>query len=470
MNINDISSVSRTNQYSANQKAKTTASFGQQLSEATKQRMQTGSAYETGIHTGPLVTGTEIPAAREGVAVDSTRYADSLLAASRLTAPPVAPAAVAAPVQESDAAEEEPKTYYVEGGPTLIEQFGKFLLENAAKPDHHAVIGTRENSVCSYGHGIGGDQVVYAEYTADSTPEDPIVRILCQSHSGLYEFTRHINDIDPSNCTYAELAALHGHLVKSGVDMPDKGLGTAVPSGYEIGDMMRRQNFVEGLRDLSQSKMFGPGILADAKELAGLYALLAEEKKAMEAEDAEFEALLAAVDNIIENKPVMEPKEILEKLTEQGRNTLEDMKNSVEVSRDRWDALLDELHGMGAISGNEAISAGVHLIPIGYKDENGNYAMYEDVGLYTGLYDRMRAMNDGTVLAGVTQVNESWTGDPMAFLDAWIESLQEWREHLAQVRKEDGALKYDRLDPIERQIEGATSVSALIETLLAGMP
>jgi len=469
MNINGITGAHSASQYSASSKAKASASFGDQLSEATKQRMQTASAYEAGIHTDPPATGTEVPAAREGVAVDTTQYADGLLAVSRLTAPPVTPVAEAAPVQETDAVEEEPKTYYVEGGPTLIEQFGKFLLENAAKPDHHAVIGTRENSVCSYGHGIGGDQVVYAEYTADSTPEDPVVRILCQSFSGLYEFTRHINDIDPSNCTYAELAALHGHMVKSGVDMPDKGLGKAVPSGYEIGDMMQRQNFVEGLRDLSQSKMFGPGILADAKELAGLYGLLAEEKKAMETEDAEFEALLAAVDNIIENKQIMEPAEILEKLTDQSKATLERMKNGEEVPRDEWDFLLTELHGMGAISNNELVSAGVHLIPVGYKDENGNFVIYEDVGLYTGLYDRMRAMNDGTLLAGVTQVGESWTGDPMAFLDAWIESLREWRDHLAQVRKEDGALKYDNLNPIDRQIEGASSVSALMQSLLAGM-
>jgi len=79
----------------------------------------------------------------------------------------------------------------------------------------------------------------------------------------------------------------------------------------------------------------------------------------------------------------------------------------------------------------------------------------------------MRATNDGTILAGVTQVDESWTGDPMAFLDAWIESLREWREHLAQTRKENEELKYDDLDPIDRQIEGASSVSALMQSLLS---
>ena len=55
----------------------------------------------------------------------------------------------------------------------------------------------------------GTFQEICAEYMADSTPEDPVVRVTGTSDSGPYEFTCHVYDIDPSNASYAELAALY---------------------------------------------------------------------------------------------------------------------------------------------------------------------------------------------------------------------------------------------------------------------
>ena len=53
-------------------------------------------------------------------------------------------------------------------------------------------------------------QEIYAEYTTDSTAKDPIVSVWGTSDSGAYDFTCHVKEIDPSNASYAELAALFG--------------------------------------------------------------------------------------------------------------------------------------------------------------------------------------------------------------------------------------------------------------------
>ena len=84
-------------------------------------------------------------------------------------------------------------------------------------PDIHLRL-PNENTVFSGSHAGQNHtmQTIYAEYTADSTPEDPIVRVTGASDSGPYDFTCRIKDIDPSNASYAELAALFGYLQKTG--------------------------------------------------------------------------------------------------------------------------------------------------------------------------------------------------------------------------------------------------------------
>ena len=63
---------------------------------------------------------------------------------------------------------------------------------------------------CIYSGGRFSDsatfQNIYAEYTSDSTAEDPVVRISGTAESGKFDFICHIRDIDPSNASYAELS------------------------------------------------------------------------------------------------------------------------------------------------------------------------------------------------------------------------------------------------------------------------
>ncbi len=150
-----------------------------------------------------------------------------------------------------------------------------------------------EDTVCSCGRG---EQYVYAQYTADSTAEDPIVKIYCRSNSGTYEFTRHIRDIDPRNASYAELAALYGHQAKAG-GREIGGLG-AVPLGYEVGNFMHKQDFISGLREFSASERSSQNIVRDAKELLALYRGLLEDNRRSAAETAAFGALMDALDNV----------------------------------------------------------------------------------------------------------------------------------------------------------------------------
>ena len=133
-----------------------------------------------------------------------------------------------------------------------------------------------------YSGGIGeGNQTVYAEYTEDSTEEDPIVRILGKSSSGEYEFIRHINDIDPAQASYAEMCALFGHLQKTG--QFTRGPGSmhinVLPYGFSIGNVTRRQDFMSKINTMTASQMFDQSNRDEAKLLLKLYQDFIQAKK-----------------------------------------------------------------------------------------------------------------------------------------------------------------------------------------------
>lgn len=127
-----------------------------------------------------------------------------------------------------------------------------------------------ENTLYSGGTGL---QTVYAEYTADSTAEDPIVRIRGRSSGGEYDFTCRISDIDPEQASYAEMCALWGHLRKTGElsfqfggeDRP------VVPYGVEVRDVTQRQNYMSMINRMTTSNQFDQANQISAKELLDIY-------------------------------------------------------------------------------------------------------------------------------------------------------------------------------------------------------
>ena len=133
-----------------------------------------------------------------------------------------------------------------------------------------------------YSGGIGeGNQTVYAEYTEDSTPDDPIVRILGKSSSGEYELIRHINDIDPTQASYAEMCALFGHLQKTGqfTRGPGSMHANVLPYGIRIGNVTQRQDFMSRINAMTASQMFDRSNRDEAKLLLELYQDFIQSKK-----------------------------------------------------------------------------------------------------------------------------------------------------------------------------------------------
>lgn len=133
-----------------------------------------------------------------------------------------------------------------------------------------------ENTVFSGGCGGRNNtfQEIYAEYTADSTPENPIVRVCGTSDSGPYDFTCQIQDIDPSNASYAELAALYGHLVKTGARqsaLPREFQGV-LPTGMGPYDVAEKRDYIGEIRHFQDNpNISGPYKGLETAELLALY-------------------------------------------------------------------------------------------------------------------------------------------------------------------------------------------------------
>ena len=137
----------------------------------------------------------------------------------------------------------------------------------------------KENTIYS---GGTGSQTVYAEYTDDSTAEESIVRIRGEADSGAYDFTCHIDDIDPEHASYAEMCALWGHLYKTGeFSFRFGGEDRAViPFGVDAGDITQKRNYMDMIDRMTTSQQFDQANQISAKELLDLYQKFAGGKPA----------------------------------------------------------------------------------------------------------------------------------------------------------------------------------------------
>lgn len=95
-----------------------------------------------------------------------------------------------------------------------------------------------ENILCSGSVGGVNAKTYEAEFTADSTDEDPVVRIRDTASNGAFDYACHIRDIDPSNASYAELAALNRWLCRTGAyqtKFPDQVIESMLSCGMNCG-------------------------------------------------------------------------------------------------------------------------------------------------------------------------------------------------------------------------------------------
>lgn len=133
-----------------------------------------------------------------------------------------------------------------------------------------------------YSGSLGGTQTVYAEYTPDSTAEDPVARIRGNNHDGEFDFICHINDIDPANASYAEMCALFGHLQKTG-QIPSEAYVhqhlNVLPFGTNTGDVTQKMDYITAIDKLATSQMFSESNRAVARILLKLYQNFMDTKK-----------------------------------------------------------------------------------------------------------------------------------------------------------------------------------------------
>ena len=157
-----------------------------------------------------------------------------------------------------------------------------------------------ENILCSGGVGGANVQTYEAEFTADSTDEDPVVRIRGKANSAAFDYTCHIRDIDPSNASYAELAALNRWLCRTGAYQTEfsNQTGSVLPCGMDCGDISKKRDFISGIQNFiasasnsSHFPKYGPSIYAHARELLGVYQEFSRDK----APDGSKETLATAL-------------------------------------------------------------------------------------------------------------------------------------------------------------------------------
>lgn len=188
--------------------------------------------------------------------------------------------------------------------------------QKASQPDHCVIDGgttfvppMNENTL--YWRSLGNkqdgrqEQDVYVELLENSTEDDPVVRIKGHSHSGTYDFTRHIKDIDPRNASYAELCALVAWEDKVNPSQKNRigtlggGVLLPTPLGMEEGDVLQRKDYVSLSQKYLASGKFGPSIAEHTKNLLELYDKLVPESDSPEGNALAYSVYRKAADDTL---------------------------------------------------------------------------------------------------------------------------------------------------------------------------
>lgn len=163
-------------------------------------------------------------------------------------------------------------------------------------------------------------------------------------------------------------------------------------------------------------------------------------------------------------------KYVYEHLSESAKRTLERVKeDKKDIKRDEWLGLCRELKDAGIITKSEFdyTRADVHLIPLGYTDKSGNFVKYTTSPM---MQEKLRSLSGQSRNFSLSNremwlSSDSWSGDPLEYLNSWITMLYDWRSGMARTRAEDGSIKFNDFSPINDQIDSCQRVSALIGRL-----
>lgn len=343
-------------------------------------------------------------------------------------------------------------------------------LEQAGTPQKaiHLCIG--EDVVSSGGHAGAGSvmQEFCAHYTEDSTPEDPIVRITGVGNGGPFDFLCHINDVNPANASYAELAALRGHLLKTGACQSGGHTSGPLPCTMDFqGDIARKHNFIAEIREsLAGSSPMRPtasGIL-EAKELLALYQNYASGDSALSARSAESpdhgafvkddplsgltDARLLLLERAKEGKAWKKEQEEWERLMKSLDSWIDALRDAADWQREGRSGGIAAEGGEALLSIYRNLIAGAARTEAASSESDPGLAGKELLSALTkaqaALLERLREDRD------MEEEREAWE-DLLRRLDNWIEALrgeEDRRENADRRENVDRRENADRPDAV----------------------
>ena len=128
------------------------------------------------------------------------------------------------------------------------------------------------------------------------------------------------------------------------------------------------------------------------------------------------------------------------------------------VSKEEWAALRRELRDAGLITQEEFFRSDPDVVVVGYTDANGELVTYPPVCCQGA------AQSNGGVLISRYWSPEDWAGDPLRFLDKWLEAIRDWQDEVDAQYRADGT-KYDT-SHLTKQAEAHEKVSGLVKAML----
>ncbi len=184
------------------------------------------------------------------------------------------------------------------------------------------------------------------------------------------------------------------------------------------------------------------------------------EKTALSGFAAELRQTAQAASMAASGSP--ELKAAYERLSAPSKAVLNRIKaGETNVSKDEWTALRRELRDAGLISQDEFFRSDPNIAILGYTDSSGKLVLYpfSSVAEPCGT-----AQSHDGVWTGSLQPFVEWTGDPLQFIDQWLEAIRSWRDDADRLCQPDGT-KYDT-SHLTRQADAHEKVVGLVKELL----
>ena len=146
-----------------------------------------------------------------------------------------------------------------------------------------------------------------------------------------------------------------------------------------------------------------------------------------------------------------EDESIRDRLSPASQKLLDDLKAGRGMTTTQWTSLCVELKDMGVITQAEFdyTRGDFHLAPV-VSDGRGGVTCPTIV----------KAFLEGR------DFHNKWQGDPLAYLDEWVQALQAGRDQVDKEYWEDGEKKYKDLSPFDHQISACEKVMDVIRDLL----